>query len=643
MEAPAKSATILDLLAEDKLDAAVAELHTTYLVRPGLTTNRFALDIHAVTVSLLKAGNLVKAYDLLERYPCETLESAVNFATIAVQLRKSDDELYAARLRVLRMAGTHPEIAKLTVYALFATAGSRKDWATAAACGRMLEQWYSRDSVFLTQLAEALIELQRYAEAIPLLHTVIRVLPEAQNIPLLGVTYARLAGSYKDVGDCHQALAAQRECVRLSTSTSMQSNLIMMMQYADGYGMPSFYAECERLEELCRGVPRTLHPRTRYSRTVATEGLKIGFVSGDFCNHSLTNLLLPIFKQLKLAAPHHTYHGFYTRPSTLADDSTAVYAAALSSFHFLNSPDAEGVCNAVTKAEIDILIDLSGHTANNALPAFIRSPAPVQVAWVAGMMSPSGIDAIPYFITDLGFLPAGFRVPEEVVTIPSAYCYTPIANSPSVRSELPLTRNGYVTFGSFNNPCKINARVLHVWSQILVQLPDSRLMCKTYSHDHAQLIYQTMYAAGVARERVECVTAHYPRTEDLMAVYTNSIDIALDTWPCAGMLTTLEALWMGCPVPTLRGNTFLHNQSVSVLCQLELTDLVADSESDYIKLVVALAQDVPRLQRLRAELRDLIKEAPLYKPAQIAKSLTEALESIWLRACDRVDTFFAEG
>ena len=643
MEAPTEDATILDLLAEGKIDDAITELHGAHLTRPVNETNRFALDLHAITVHLLKAGDTAKAYELFERYPCETLESAVNFVNVAVQLKKSEGELYAARVRVLRMAGAHPEIAKSTLYTLLSSAASRKDWKTAAACGRMLEQWYSRDCAFLNVLSEALIELRRYAEAIPLLQTIIRILPEAQNLEVLPAIYGRLAGAYKDAGDCHRALEAQRACVRISTSTGMQSNLVMMMQYADGYGMPSFYAECERLEELCRGVPRTLHPRARYSRTAATEGLKIGFVSGDFCNHSLTNLLLPIFKQLKLVAPHHTYHGFYTRPSKAADGSTTIYQEVLNSFHFLSGTDPDIVCNAVTKAEIDILIDLSGHTAHNALPAFIRSPAPVQVAWVAGMMSPSGIDAVPYFITDLGFIPTGVQVPEQIVTIPSAYCYAPLANSPSVRPELPLSRNGYVTFGSFNNPCKLNSRVLYVWSQILVQLPNSRLMCKVYSQDHAQLIYQTMHAAGIARERVECVTEHYDRTEDLMAVYTNSIDIALDTWPCAGMLTTLEALWMGCPVPTLRGDTFLHNQSVSVLRQLELTDLVADSESDYIKLVVALAQDVPRLQQLRADLRELIQEAPMSKPSQIAKSLTEALESIWLRACTRVEGLFDEG
>jgi protein O-GlcNAc transferase len=614
--------TITQLLDDGDVGAALLLVEKEYQERITTPNSPYLQDILALSAYYLRNGNAKAAYSLLTTFPAECVELAVNLVAAAQQIKVPEETLYLAQLQVLHSAYKNPALAEQVLRSLFAYSYNKKKWETVANCGAILFPRTSQSYSFCITYAESCIETRRLSEAIKLYRWIIEELADEQQ---KAVCYARLAGCYKDSGKMDKCLEAQRKCVDISQSTSMQSNLMMMMQYTHGYGMEEYYQEGERLRDLCGiRVAERYHPPTRYKKA-ASDGLRVGFISGDFCEHSLTNLLLPIFQQFKAVTTHETY-AYYTKDTHT--NSTKLYADSVD--HFLTCPDMTDteLAKRISDDGIDILIDLSGNTAHNRLPLFYLTPAPMQVGWVSGMMTPPAVDTIPYFITDAGFVP---KVPlrEKLLLLPSCYTYEPLANSPSVKAELPYESNGYITFGSFNNPCKINDSVLRTWLKILQQVPDSRLLCKTGNHIGSQMLEKFMAEGGIAPSRVQCIATPFPRTEDLMSTYTSSVDIALDTWPCAGMLTSLEAMWMGCPVPTLGGNTFLHNQTVSVLTQLELPELIASTEEGYVQLVVGMTKNLDELKALRNDLRERIKSAPLYDAPAIAKSLFQGLDKLW--------------
>lgn len=615
--------SVPNLLAAGALDKALELVEKEYHSRITTVESNYVADLLAISAYLLRNNQAKAAYELLNRHPVECVELAVNLVAAAKQVKVPENELYLLQLKVLHTCLRNVSIAEQTLRELFTYCVSTKKWEIAANCGAILFSRVAPHYHFCMAYAESCIESRRLLDAINVYKWVIDSGPAGDYI---STAYSRLSGCYKDLGLMDKCLESQRKCVEISKSTGMHSNLIMMMQYAYGYGMEEYYAEGEKLRDLCGvKVVEIQHPVEVYNKN-PEEGLRIGFVSGDFCDHSLTNLLLPIFKQFKELGSRHSFHLYSTKEHETV--STAEYRAAAHSFVVCQKLSQWELASLIKDDGIDVLIDLAGNTAHNRLPMFYHTPAPVQMGWVSGMMTPPAVDTIPYFITDKGFVPP-VPVRERLLLVPSCYTYEPLANSPSVKAELPYEAKGHITFGSFNNPCKINKSVLGAWRKILQQVPNSRLICKVHNKVSSHLIEQFMADGNIVSSRVECITAQFPRTEDLMSFYTSNIDIALDTWPCAGMLTSVEAMWMGCPVPTLSGNTFLHNQTVSVLHQLELLELVGDTEEAYVQIVVSLAKDPVRLKALRNDLRERIKASPMSDSKAIAENIVQAISSAW--------------
>lgn len=621
--------TVKELLDLGKEAEARALLEEVYQQRPSAERSTYASDLLSFSVYLLKLGKVQEAHDLLSRSPVETLELAINLVATVKQLNKPAGDLIHAQQWVLRFAHDNLDLAEPIVRELFVNALNKKIASIAAQCGAILFPKNKYKAPFCMMYAEACASSKRTAEAIEVYKWMIAEFPDKAAD---GTFHSRLAGCYKETGQLARSLEAQRECVKYSGSTAMQSNYIMMMQYTHGFGMRAFYKECDRLEDLYGyRIHEYTHPLETYQKD-PTEGLRIAFLSGDYIDHSLTNLLLPIFKQFKSLGSKHRFYALYTREKDEGYPSTMTYRESVDEFEHVGALSHEALARKIYEDKIDVLIDLSGHTAHNRLPAFLHFPAPLQMGWVSGMMTPVGLHAVPHFITDPGFVPSNPDTPirERVWAVSSPYAYEPLANSPSVKAELPMQRSGYVTFGSFNNPCKLNDNVLTAWAGILSDVPESRLACKVVDVSHGSYIESFFSKAGIAANRLNLISTHFPRTDDLMSYYTTNIDIALDTWPCAGMLTSLEAMWMGCPVPAFQGDTFLHNQTVSVLKQLELPQLIGTSAKEYRDIVVRLAHDRETLRHLRGDLRERIKSAPLYDPARIAKEIVEVIESAWV-------------
>jgi predicted O-linked N-acetylglucosamine transferase (SPINDLY family) len=382
----------------------------------------------------------------------------------------------------------------------------------------------------------------------------------------------------------------------------------------------------ERFETPLLQTPDFAHIRRDPQRR-----LRVGYVSGDFVRHPVGFLLRDILR-------YHDKQGFSIHCFSMVirpDDVLPELRAAADSWEDIFYLSDEEVVRLIRAAEIDLLIDLSGHTAFHRLTVFAQKPAPVQAEWI-GYFHSTGMASIDYFITDPFTSPqgSGQRFSELPVHLPNTrFCYGPPAYAPDVVA-LPALATGYVTFGSFNRLPKLTDETLTAWSHILRSVPNSRLVIKSGALSEPlvrQRLLARLEALGLEARRVDLREAS--SHADMLAEY-GDIDIALDTFPFNGGMTTLEALWMGVPVVTLAGNSVVSRQTVSALANLGLESQWAFADwPAYVAGAVQRAADVQGLATLRQQLRGRMAHSPLRDAPQFTRDLEALLRRMWCAWC----------
>jgi len=283
---------------------------------------------------------------------------------------------------------------------------------------------------------------------------------------------------------------------------------------------------------------------------------------------------------------------------------------------------------------IDILIDLSGHTAHNRLQVFAWKPAPVQASWL-GYFATTGVEAIDYWIADPWTVPAGEEKNfiETVWRLPETYlCFTEPEYDIAI-NPLPAAATEAVTFGCFNHLAKMSDAVVALWAQVLHATPSSRLFLKTRQLGEESMRQHTLerYAAhGITQERLRLEGAS-PRAE-LLGAY-GQIDIALDPFPYPGGTTSVESLWMGVPVLSLKGDCFLSHIGESILHNAGLEDWIASDCYDYVARAKGHAAELESLAALRKELRTKVLASPLFDAGRFAQHFEQALRGMWVKRC----------
>jgi predicted O-linked N-acetylglucosamine transferase (SPINDLY family) len=286
--------------------------------------------------------------------------------------------------------------------------------------------------------------------------------------------------------------------------------------------------------------------------------------------------------------------------------------------------------------DIDILIDLAGHGAQSRLPVIDMKPAPIIIKWVGMQISSMGIAAFDYFLSDHYETPTGVDhlYTEKLIRLPNDYiCYTPPPYKPPITS-LPAIGNGFVTFGCFNNPAKVNDVLLAEWAKLMHTVPGSRLFLKGGQYSSpvvCERILSTLERHDINRQRV---LLEGPANHGELLKSYNKVDIALDTWPYSGGLTTCEALLMGVPVVTLPGPTFAGRHSATHLTNAGMQELVVSSWEEYRQRVIELASDLPSLAVIRAALRTYLEQSPICDDERFAGHLHKTLRAIWQRHCE---------
>jgi predicted O-linked N-acetylglucosamine transferase (SPINDLY family) len=282
--------------------------------------------------------------------------------------------------------------------------------------------------------------------------------------------------------------------------------------------------------------------------------------------------------------------------------------------------------------QIDILVDLALHTAENRLPVFARKPAPVQVTWL-GYPGTSGMRNMDYRLTDPFIDPPGENdqfYTEKSIRLPHCFwCYDPGESAPEV-NRLPALDNGFVTLGCFNGFGKVGAATRRLWIDVMHAMPTSRLIFLCPPGEHRKSLQKMFENEGVSSDRLEPVprlsSAEYFRVHQ-------RIDFCLDPTPYSGHTTTCDALWMGIPTVTLRGRTAVGRGAASILSNVGLMDWIAQTPQQYVSVAMTMASDLPKLAELRSVLRERMRHSPLMNGRQYASDLEAAYRAMWQSWC----------
>ncbi len=435
-------------------------------------------------------------------------------------------------------------------------------------------------------------------------------------------------------GRPQEAVALYREALAgYAQAADLYSNLLLTMQYAGGYTQAESLAE--HLEYArCFEAPLMKEWHAHPNARDPGKRLKIGYVSPDFKAHAVAFFIEPVLAHhdhVRMEVCCYCNH-------TVSDAVTVRLKSLVEQWHDISAIDDVRLAEQIREDGIDILVDLAGHTAGGRLQTFARKPAPVQVTWL-GYPCTTGLAAMDYRITDVHADPAGVseaNYSETLFRLPDTFdCYAPPCDAPEV-GVLPAIAQGYVTFGSFNNLAKLSAEVRALWAQVLLAVPGSRLLLKSVPlADTAtrQRLIGDFAEYGVGEERLILAVAEATHFSHLNRYH--EVDIGLDPFPYNGVTTSFEAMWMGVPVVTLAGSSFISRMGVTMLTNLGMTELIADTPQGYVAIAARLAGDIDRLAALRAGLRDRMANSPLTDARRFTLNLENAYREMWAKWCSK--------
>jgi protein O-GlcNAc transferase len=549
----------------------------------------------------------------------------------AIQLAPGSLEPVANFAFVLCQAGEREEAARFLEQHVVVNPSLPENWVVLGELWQRMIQWPLAEAAFrraLTiapqhtkaqfQLARVLRDRRQFVAAEQLLQPLLKREPQhADAWALLGQVIAAQ-------GRANESVPYLQRAIDIGPSQEHSARLLMTLQYEEGItGERLLAAHRQWDERFARPLLPSAPPAV--NDTAANRRLRIGLVSSDFGQHPTAFLVLPAVELLdRLACALFCYSD-----RAHEDQYTARFRAAAAAWRVTFGQSDQDVAAQIQRDGIDILIDLMGHTGKRLL-MFARRPAPVQVTWF-GYVGTTGLSTMDFLIADRFHVREGEEpwYTEQVLRMPNGYaCYTPPPNVPNV-ARLPALATGQVTFGCFNNAAKYSPRMMQAWAEILGRVPTARLFLKTDAFDDTgvEKRWRELFESrGVEAERL--LIEGWSDQLELMAAY-NRIDLALDTQPYSGGLTTCEALWMGVPVITFPGRTFAGRHTTSHMTTAGLGQFVATDLAGYVELAVSWANRLNELARIRTEMRERVRSSPLCDAPRFAGNLLAVLHSAW--------------
>jgi protein O-GlcNAc transferase len=476
-------------------------------------------------------------------------------------------------------------------------------------------------------LGSALLDDGRISEGEAALREALRLRPE------YAAAHHNFGRAHRAQARMPEAIAEYRAALRVKPDAGTHSNLLYALNLCAGLSPEDIFAEhvewARRYAEPLRGsiqaLPNDRSPERR---------LRVGFVSPDFVNHAVAYFFEPLLANRDRAQ----WEVYCYSDAAVPDRVTERLRRSSDHWRETAALTDEQLEGAVRRDQIDILVDLTGHTAHHRLLVFARKPAPVQVTWL-GYPNTTGLRTIDYRISDEVSDPVGETDKwhsEQLWRMPRAFsCYLPPAESPAV-TALPASKTGHVTFASFSNYAKVSRPCLETWAKVLNRVPGSHLLLKSRGLADEALaarVQAEFRELGVSSERIE-LDAHLVSVAEHLAGY-GRVDVALDPFPYNGTTTTCEALWMGVPVVTLAGRTHVARVGASLLTHLGRAEWIAPTTDELVERAVALTTDLSALSEIRSGLRARMAASALTDATGFAREFTTAVREMWRRYCAR--------
>ncbi|MCS7025708.1 MAG: tetratricopeptide repeat protein [Bryobacteraceae bacterium] len=485
----------------------------------------------------------------------------------------------------------------------------------------------SQNGIFRNNRANALRSLGRLSEAVAGFRAALALAPDCAEF------WVNYAAALSAQGRQREACQAFRHILDLSPDNAIAHGAALFSMHYDPAIPAAELLKQHRLWAERHADPLTPpRPQFRNLRD-PNKRLRVGYVSCDFRQHPVSFFTLPVFRHHSPGIEAICYSGV-TQP----DEWTKQVRQAVSGWRDTAGMSDSELCAAIRQDEIDILIDLSGHTAGNRLLAFAGRAAPVQMSWL-GYFNTTGMRAMDYLVVDLVLAPENEEAPfvEQPLRLEGCYlCYEGPPYAPEVVAP-PSQRSSQFTFGCFNTMAKITPEVIALWSGIVKQVPGSRILLQNATLDDPgcrELVRGEFLRHGLGSEQIE-LRGGLPHRE-LLARYAD-VDLALDPFPYNGGTTTCEALWMGVPVVTLAGDRFVSRVGATILRHAGCACWVAEGPESYQQLAVALAQDSQKLAEIRRCLRQQVRSSLLGDTKAFTRSWENALRMVWRRWCSGLE------
>lgn len=500
-----------------------------------------------------------------------------------------------------------------------------------------------------TNLGLCLFTLKKYEESINTFKKVLEISPNFEKaINNLAVVYVEIGNftlakqyllklleinpnnnvAFLNLGKCqsslreyHQALASFKKSFEINKNNlTAVSNYLMNLNYLDKISHEEIINEHILKSKYFTQYNQKIDPFQKFNNSK----IKIGYVSADFNNHSVKSFFQPIIT----GHNKDKFEVFCFYNDTKIDEFTQIVKAN-SNFIEISKKNDDEVVSFIKEQNIDILIDLSGHTKGSRLSLFAKKPCPIQITWI-GYATTTGLEQMDYRIVDSFTDPPGREInnfPEKLIRMKNFFMTYQGIEEYDVLTA-PSFKNNFITFGSFNNSTKINNFTIQIWSKILKNDHQNKLVLKSFQFIDMNIrnkIKSEFMELGVNEDQL-IFYDKMPRNEHF-SLY-NQIDIALDPTPYNGTTTTIESLWMGVPVITLEGSIHQSRVTHSILMNMNLNELTAKNIEEYVEIALKLASDKNKIQNYKETLRAKLLSSPIMNHKNFLMELEQHFKNL---------------